>query len=78
MRTLAGLAILILTTSAQGSEVSRSAGCGEKPVSYKEGIWKTKKFSHFLDQFAVQGEVERTYRVRLPKSKSNSLKSSFL
>ena len=68
MKTLALLAILHLATLTQGSKSAKSPGCGEDPVSYNDGAWKMKKLQ-FQDQFAVQGEIKRTYQVRLPKSK---------
>ena len=70
MKTLAGLAILLLATLIQGSESSRSSGCGKDPVSYNDGAWKMKKIQ-FQDQFAVQGEIKRSYQVRLPKGKEH-------
>jgi len=67
MKTLALLAILHLATLTQGSKSAKSPGCGEDPVSYNDGAWKMKKLQ-FQDQFAVQGEIKRTYQVRLPKN----------
>ena len=70
MKTLPGWTILLLAALFRGGESSRSAGCGKDPVSYNDGAWKMKKMQ-FQDQFAVQGEIKRSYQVRLPKGKDH-------